>query len=139
MAETLSSPDDKRLFLLLLKLGLNEEEAYSFVQELQTMASANLIAQFQGAMESKLDATNARLDTQSASLNSRLDAQNATLDSKLDAQNSKIRILLQDSDPVVGCQYGRYSHQRSDHPHFLSGLGGHSRKYSAKFFASRTS
>ncbi len=83
MAEMRPSPDDKHLFLLLLKLGLKEEEAYSFVQELQTMASANLIAQFQGAMEPKLDAVNARLEAQ----NNKLDMQNAVIDSKM-------RILL---------------------------------------------
>ncbi len=82
MAETLPSPDDKRLFLLLLKLGLKEEEAYSFVQELQTMASANLIAQFQGSMESKLDAVNARLEAQ----NNKLDTQSAAIESKMRIQ-----------------------------------------------------
>ncbi len=75
VSETLPSPDDKRLFLLLLKLGLNEEDAYSFVQELQIMASANLIAQFQSAMESidaRLEAQNSKLGTYSAALNSKM-------------------------------------------------------------------
>ena len=44
-------PDDKRLFLLLRKVGLGGDDAYTFVQELHNMAAANLIARF----ESKLD------------------------------------------------------------------------------------
>ena len=77
-----SSPpksDDKRIFLLLRKLGLDDEEAFTFFQELKNMAAANLIARF----ESKLDAQNAKLDGQNAKLdgqNARLDAQNAKLD-----------------------------------------------------------
>ena len=47
-----STPDDKRLFELLCKLGLEPSEAYTFVQELQDMEAANLIARF----EAKLDA-----------------------------------------------------------------------------------
>lgn len=52
------SPDDKRVFLLLRKTGLNEDEAYTLVQELQNMAAANLIARF----ESKLDVLNSKLN-----------------------------------------------------------------------------
>ena len=48
-------PDDKRLFLLLRQLDLDDEQAYTFVQKLQNMASANLIAR----IEAKLDAQNA--------------------------------------------------------------------------------
>ena len=52
-------PDDKRLFLLLRKLGLDDEPAYTFIQELQIMAAANLIARF----EAKLDAMRSELTT----------------------------------------------------------------------------
>jgi hypothetical protein len=51
-------PDDKRVFFLLRKVGLDEDEAYTLVQELQNMAAANLIARF----ESKLDAQGVRLE-----------------------------------------------------------------------------
>ena len=53
-------PDDKRLFMLLRDAGLNAEQAYTFVQELRTMASENIITRY----ESKLDAQTARLDAQ---------------------------------------------------------------------------
>ena len=72
-------PDDKRLFLLLRKLGLDDEQAYTFVQELQTMAAANLIARF----ESKLDVLVAEQK-----------AQLAAQGSKLDAQDSKLKMLM---------------------------------------------
>ena len=51
-------PDDKRIFLLARKMGLSDDDAYTFVQKLQNMAAANLIARF----ESKLDALNAKFD-----------------------------------------------------------------------------
>lgn len=57
-------PDDKRLFLLLRKLGLDDEQAYTFVQELQNMAAANLIAR----IEAKLDTQNAMIAAQNAKL-----------------------------------------------------------------------
>ena len=72
-------PDDKRLFLLLRQLGLDDEQAYTFVQELQTMAAANLIARF----ESKLDVLAAEQK-----------AQLAAQASKLDAQDSKLKMLM---------------------------------------------
>ena len=72
-------PDDKRLFLLLRKLGLDDEQAYSFVQELQTIAAASLIARF----ESKLDVLVAEQK-----------AQLAAQSSKLDAQDSKLKMLM---------------------------------------------
>ena len=59
-------PDAKRLFLLRRQLGLDDEQAYTFVQELQNMAAANLIAR----IEAKLDAQNAKLDAQNAKLDS---------------------------------------------------------------------
>ena len=68
MPDTTPSPDDKRVFFLLRKTGLDEDGAYTLVQELQNMAAANLIARF----ESKLDTLNARFE-------SRLDAQNAQI------------------------------------------------------------
>lgn len=54
------APDDRRLFLLLRKAGLGAEDAYTFVQELQNMAAANLIARF----EAKLDAMRSELTIQ---------------------------------------------------------------------------
>lgn len=45
-------PDSKRLFDLLLHLNMEPGSACTFVQEVGTMAAANLIARF----ESKLDA-----------------------------------------------------------------------------------
>ncbi len=87
------APDAKRLFLLLRGLGLDDEQAYTFVQEVDNMAAANLIARF----ESKLDAQNTKLDAQNARFESKLDAQNTKLDaqstrfeSKLDTQNTKL-------------------------------------------------
>ena len=73
------SPDDKRLFELLCGLGLAPSDAFIFVQELNTMAAANLIARF----ENKLDSLSARVDA-------KLDAQNVKLDAKLDGQNAKL-------------------------------------------------
>ena len=79
MADTSQAPDDKRLFILLQDVGLNAEQAYTFVQELRTMAAENFIARF----ESKLDAL-------TAAQNAKLDAQNA----RLDAQTSKFNLML---------------------------------------------
>lgn len=79
MPDAPPSPDDKRVFLLLRKTGLGEEEAYTLVQELQNMAAANLIARFES-----------KLDTLAVEQNAKLDAQNA----KLDAQDSKLRMLM---------------------------------------------
>ena len=59
MPDTTPNPDDKRVFELLCQLGLDPDKAYTFVQELQNMAAANLIARF----ESKLDAQNAKIDS----------------------------------------------------------------------------
>ena len=59
MPDTTPNPDDKRIFELLCQLGLDPDKAYTFVQELQNMAAANLIARF----ESKLDAQNAKIDS----------------------------------------------------------------------------
>ena len=61
------APDDKRLYLLLRQIGLDEEAAYTFVQEIQNMASANLIARFESkldAMDSKLGAMRSELGVQ---------------------------------------------------------------------------
>ncbi len=80
------APDAKRLFLLLRGLGLDDEQAYTFVQEVDNMAAANLIARF----ESKLDAQNTKLDAQNARFESKLDAQNTRFESKLDAHNAKL-------------------------------------------------
>ena len=55
-------PDDKRLFELLCQLGLQPVQSYTFVQELNNMAAANLIARFEAKLDAKLDAQNAKLD-----------------------------------------------------------------------------
>ena len=58
MGSSLQPPDDKRLFMLLRVMGLNAEQAYTFVQELRTMAAENIIARF----ESKLDALTSKFN-----------------------------------------------------------------------------
>ncbi len=78
------APDAKRAFLLLRRLGLDDDEAYTLLQEIGNMAAANLIARF----ESKLDTQNALLDTRNALFESKLDTQNALFESKLDTQNA---------------------------------------------------
>ena len=65
------APDDKRVFLLLRKVGLAEDEAYTLVQEIQNMAAANLIARF----ESKLDAQGARFESRLDALRAELNVQ----------------------------------------------------------------
>jgi len=50
-------PGGSRIFALFLKLGADPEDAYASVQEVQSMASENMIARF----ESKLDALQAEL------------------------------------------------------------------------------
>lgn len=57
---------------MLRKLGLDDEEAFTFFQELKNVAVANLIVRF----ESKLDVRNAKLDARDA----KLDARDAKLD-----------------------------------------------------------
>ena len=71
MPDAAPSPDDKRVFLLLRKTGLDEDEAFTLFAGIRDMAAANLIARF----ESKLDAQNAKLDAQ----NGIIAAQNAQL------------------------------------------------------------
>ena len=79
----LPDTDDRRLFLLLLrKTELDEEEAYTVVQEIQNMAAANLISRF----EAKLDALNVRLDAG-------LRAQSAELDAGLKAQSAELKAI----------------------------------------------
>ena len=48
-------PDDRCLFLLLRKAGLGNRDAYTFVQELQNMAAANLIARFVAELDALSD------------------------------------------------------------------------------------
>ena len=50
-------PDSSHVFAMLLQLGMDPADAYAFVQEMQSMASENLIAR----IESKLDAQSAEL------------------------------------------------------------------------------
>ena len=83
------SPDDKRLFELLCGLGLEPSEAFTFVQELNTMAAANLIARFENKLDGLSANVNAKLDAQNAKLDARLDGQNA----RLDGQNAKLDAL----------------------------------------------
>ena len=79
----LPDTDDKRLFLLLLRnTDLNEEEAYTVVQEIQNMAAANLIARFE-----------AKLDAQKAELTAELQSQSAKLDAGLKALNSELAAI----------------------------------------------
>lgn len=61
-------PDASRAFGLLLKLGLEPEDAYAFVRDLQHMASENLIARF----GSKLDALAKAQDTKLEAIRSEL-------------------------------------------------------------------
>ena len=75
MAGPSPAPDDRRLFLLLRKAGLGDRDAYTFVQELQNMAAANLIARF----EAKLDAQNSMISAQ----NGKLDAQSTQINAQL--------------------------------------------------------
>lgn len=56
------APDDKRIFLLVRELGLGDADAYTFVQELQNMAAANLIARFESKLDAKFEALNAKFD-----------------------------------------------------------------------------
>lgn len=70
MPDAAPSPDDKRVFLLLRKTGLDEDEAYTLVQELQNMAAANLIARF----ESKLEALGAQQNAMIAAQNAKIDS-----------------------------------------------------------------
>ena len=111
MADSLQPPDDKRLFLLLQDTGLDSGKAYTFVQELRTMAAENIIARYESKLEahtahmgSKLDAQTATLDARTASLsalmdarldahNAKLDARNATLDARTASLSSRITVL----------------------------------------------
>ena len=93
MGDSSQPPDDKRLFMLLQDAGLSAEQAYTFVQELRTMAAENVIARF----ESKLDAQTANMDAQlkaqTASMDAQLKAQTASTDS-LKTELSFIKWLL---------------------------------------------
>ncbi len=91
------APDAKRLFLLLRGLGLDDEQAYTFVQEVDNMAAANLIARFESkldAQNTKLDAQNTKLDAQSTRFESKLDAHNTKLDAISSAVDSRLRMLM---------------------------------------------
>ncbi len=85
------APDAKRAFLLLRRLGLDDEEAYTLLQEIENMAAANLIARFES-----------KLDTQNALFGSKLDTQNALFESKLDTQNAKLDALRWMFGAVMG-------------------------------------
>ena len=56
------APDDKRIFLLARKMGLEAGDAYTFVQELQNMAAANLIVRFESKLDAKFEGLNAKFD-----------------------------------------------------------------------------
>lgn len=97
----LPDTDDRRLFLLLLrKTELDEEEAYTVVQEIQNMAAANLISRFEAKLDARFDALNAelrtwnaKLEAQSIRLDAGLKAQSAVLDAELKAQNAELRAI----------------------------------------------
>ena len=61
-------PDSKRLFDLLLKVGMDADDTNTLLQEVRNMAAANLIARFETKFDSKLEAQNAKIDGQSAQL-----------------------------------------------------------------------
>ena len=82
-------PETSRVFALLLKLGMDAEDAYAFVREVQNMAAANLIAR----IEAKLDAQDARLDAQLARFESRLEARAAKLEAGLETVRAGIKFL----------------------------------------------
>lgn len=58
------SPDEARVFELLLKTGLEARDALRLLLEIRDMAAANLIARF----ESKLDGQNAKFDAVNANI-----------------------------------------------------------------------
>lgn len=68
------SPDDKRLFILLCRLGLKPPDALIFVQELNSTASASLIDRLENRLDSKLDGQSASLDANLDRLHANLDA-----------------------------------------------------------------
>ena len=68
-------PDGSRVFELSLKLGLAPADAYAFAQDVQRMASENLIARFESKLdalaavqETKLDAIRSELRTETRSI-----------------------------------------------------------------------
>ena len=69
MPDTRPDPDDKRVYFLLRKAGLDENEAYTLVQELQNMAAANLIARFESKLDAMTDTMRAQLGSMRAELN----------------------------------------------------------------------
>ena len=89
MPDAAPSPDDKRVFLLLRKTGLEEEEAYTLVQELQNMAAANLIARF----ESKLEALGSQQSAMIAAQNAKIDSLRWVLGAGLAALGLLIAVL----------------------------------------------
>ena len=75
-------------------------DVFTFVQELNTMAAADLIVRFEKKLDglnanvdAKLDALLAKLDAHFAKMDGKLDAQFAKLDAKLDARNAKLDAL----------------------------------------------
>ena len=87
------NPDDKPVYDALREAGVSEDLAYTAVQRIREVASANIIAQFMG----RLDAQNAKLDAQSVKLdaqNAKLDARDAKLDAISAAMESRIRMLM---------------------------------------------
>ena len=63
-------PDSSRVFALLLKLGMDPEDAYAFVQEVQSMAAENLIARFESRLETTANRLESKLDVQAVELRS---------------------------------------------------------------------
>ena len=76
-------PDDRNLFRILRKAGVEADDAYTFVQTVMNIASSNLITRFETNFTSKLDA-----------LNTKLEALNSVSAAQRDALNTKFNILL---------------------------------------------
>ena len=98
-------PETSHIFTALLQLRLRPESAYAFVEEMQSTASANLIARF----GSKLDALGATQSAEVSRLESKLDAlaaaqsaEIARVESKLDAQMEALRSELRATRWVIG-------------------------------------
>ncbi len=75
MSDMLPVPDGKRLFLQLKETGPNEEQAYTFVQELRTMAAENYITRIESKLNAQCEILNAQrevLEAQAKMLSARI-------------------------------------------------------------------
>ena len=113
-------PETSHIFTALLQLRLRPEDAYAFVEEMQSMASANLIARF----ESKLDALAATQSAEVSRLESKLDAQMEALRSELRATRwviGGVAVLL--SLIIAAGQFGSAYGQAAGSPEILPAAG----------------